>query len=195
MNSGFFTENASEVIGIFGAICGTITGWLLNTLSQFGFLHFYDKSWNGYMLQPYKGGGSMPANSVDETERFEFSASVVIYNAGKNPKMMRNVEIAFYKGRKEIITFPRKNDPSRYVKDDELVPMNIPAQTGIRKEFKYIATSTGEKSEIKDILRADSVFLTYLGKRGWKHKVLLHKENFSQYFENHKPEDNTNGQT
>lgn len=176
MNSGFFAENAAAIIGVGGTILGTIVGWLLNSLSQFGFLHFYDKSWEGYMFKPDGEGGSGLANSVDEAERYEFTTTVAIYNAGKNPKMMRSVEIAFYKGRKEIITFPRKNDPSRYIKDDELAPMNIPAQTGVYKKFKHTAFSL----EIKDILRADKVFLTYYGKYGRKHKILLHKENFSQ---------------
>lgn len=193
MSSEFFAENAAAIIGVGGTILGTIVGWLLNSLSQFGFLHFYDKSWKGYMFRPDGAGGSGLANSVDEAERYEFTTTVAIYNAGKNPKMMRNVEIAFHKGRKEIITFPRKNDPSRYVKDDELAPMNIPAQTGVYKKFKHTAFSIGGKNEIGDILKADRVFLTYHGKHGWKHKILLHKENFSQYFETHKPEGKNNG--
>lgn len=137
-------------------------------------------------------GGSVPANSIAETERFDFAATVVIYNAGKKPKMMRDVEIAFCDGRKEIITFPRKNDPSRYVRDDQLAPMNIPAQTGVYKELKFTAFSKGE-NEINDILKADRVFLTYHGNHGCKHKILLHKEKFSQYFENHRSEDENNG--
>lgn len=144
------------------------------------------------MFRPDRAGGSMLARNVDETERYEFTATVSIYNAGKNPKMMRNIEIAFYKGRKEIMSFPRKNDPSRHVTDDQLAPMNISAQTGVCKRFKYTAFSV---NEIKDILKADRVFLTYYGKYRRKRKVLLHKENFSQYFENNKPEDEDNGQT
>lgn len=53
MNSEFFSENASAIIGVGGTVLGTIVGWLLNSLSQFGNLHFYDKSWEDHMYRPY----------------------------------------------------------------------------------------------------------------------------------------------
>lgn len=143
------------------------------------------------MYRPY-GEDPRWANSIDEAERYEFTATVTIYNAGKNPKIMRNVEIVFYKGRKEIIAFPQKNDPSRNIGDNELAPMNIPAQSAKYKKFNYIAFATGIRKEIEEILKADRVFLTYRGKYGQKHKILLYKENFSQYFENHKSENVNN---
>ena len=104
-----------EWIGLIGGLAGTVLGWMLGILSQKGRLHIFSE-WSDRFQQDDAVGGIIYSTTRDNAKYYRYSLVLDLYNASGEPKVMRKIEIVFYKGRRELFRLVPKDDSTkRYI--------------------------------------------------------------------------------
>ena len=85
----------NTIITAIFTLFGTILGWLLNNLSRRGKLCIYP-TWEDSFLNGDGGGGETKARSVEEAKHYTYKLVLEVYNSSADPKIMRNIQIAFF---------------------------------------------------------------------------------------------------
>lgn len=189
-------EIATALIGVGGTIAGTILGWILNSISQKGKLKFFISSWKNRF--EYNDTGSMvPSLSKEQTELYCFELTLDIYNSSRNTKIMRNIKVVFSDKKKELKSFTPKDNSTRHHSGainlyDDVSPLNIPPQTVM--QIKLYDGVWKKNKELDFIWDVKKVYLKYENDRGKTKRILLHKEPFCDYFQNHIAEEKEDGQ-
>ena len=101
---------------------------------------------------------------------------------------MRRIEVAFTGNRKDMFTDTPKDDstghssgPVRFY--DDILPITIPAKTVMT--IKLHGGFWNSDSRFSKLWLTDKVFLKYRDARDREKRVLIKKDDFSRYFENH----------
>ena len=98
MNSDITTA----LIGVGATIAGTVLGWVLNNLSNRGKLNIYVSSWEDKFQYNDDIGEMVSCSKREEVQSYTYKVSFDLYNSSGNTKIMRNVQIAFSDGKRDI---------------------------------------------------------------------------------------------
>jgi len=164
----------SEIIGILGTMGGTILGWLLNNLSQHGKLNIYVHEWKDNFAYKDGMGGTVVSSSITQTEYYSYKLSLDLYNSSGETKIMRNIEVVFMNGKKELCHNTPKDDSTERVSHplvfyDDILPINIPP-----KSIVHINLHNGfwnENGSLDFIWKTTHVFLRYVDEKTKKEKL------------------------
>ena len=186
---------ANTLIGVGGTLLGTILGWALNKLSSKGKLKTYVSNWTDE-FKYNKTGFIVPSNSIELTEMYAYNLCLDIYNSSAEPKIMRNIRIVFSNGKNDIfISVPKEkrtlrggNTISVY---DNVAPLTILPKSIL--QIDLLKAEWREKDNDLFIWNVKKVFLEYIDGNNKKRRMLIKKENYSEYFENHLQEDTNDG--
>lgn len=181
------SEMLTAMIGVCGTLAGTVLGWLLNSLSNRGKLQIFVCSWKDEFI--YNDMGCMvPSSSAEQTECYSFKTSLEVYNSSGESKIMRNIEIVFSDGKKDVRhDLPDDQETMRHgnglVRFDKLEPVNIPPKTVIKLNLR---DGVCKKDGSLDFLwQSKRVYLQYKDKNNRRKRILIKKENYAEYFANH----------
>lgn len=184
-------EIATALIGVGATIAGTVLGWILNNLSNRGKLHFFVSSWEDSF--EYNSMGSMvPCLKREEVESYTYKVSFDLYNSSGNAKIIRNIQIVFTDGKKDIEKQTPKDDATkrfsleRFIYND-VEPINIPPKAVIKLNLHEGAWNKDGKLDF--IWKTKKIYLVYTNEKNKIKRILIKEEDYSNYFENLKYED------
>ena len=182
------------LLGIGGTLVGTVLGWLLNNWTKAGKLTLFVVEWKDDFTCD-DGGYIKPCQNKEKINCYSFSVVLDIYNSSSEPKIMRDINVAFQNKRAIIKSITPKDDATKKVYSmtihyEDAQPMNIPAKSVVRCKF----LDSFWHDNLHFILDVDRVYLSYIDERGKTKKKLLHRDSYKSRFED-KQEDLTNGQT
>ena len=176
-----------EIIGVIGTLLGTVLGWLLSNLSLRGKLNIYP-TWRDEFQHNDNLGGMANSKSREEAKLYMYHFTLDLYNSSGEPQIMRKIEVAFFHDKEELFrdtpeddSTGRSSGPLRFY--DEVLPITIPAKTVYT--VKLHGGFWDSDNRFSQIWRANKIMLTYRDCKDREQKVLINKEDFSRYFENH----------
>ena len=173
------------IFTLLGTLLGTVLGWLLNTVSRSGKLHIYPE-WEDSFLQQDGYGGEKESKNIKEAYHFKYSLYLDIYNSSANTKIMRNIEIAFYRRGNELFRVTPKDVSTRRREGrfrivDNVSLLNIPGKTV--EAIKWIGGLPKEDIRFSELWKANKIFLIYRNDKNMEKKILI-KKDFNRYVEN-----------
>ena len=188
-------ELVAAAIGVIGTLLGTVLGWVLSNISKRGKLHFYVSKWSDSFQQNDNYGGMKDSTNIEETEYYSYQLSLDIYNSSTEPRIMRDIRIVFNNRKKDIEFSIPEDDKTKRTHGgmwfyDCLEPLTIPAKSVLQLEL-HNGKSKKENKGLY-IWETKKIFLKYRNNKNRQKKVLLNKEDYSIYFENHPQEENDN---
>ena len=136
MNSDITTA----LIGVGATIAGTVLGWVLNNLSNRGKLNIYVSSWEDKFQYNDDIGEMVSCFKREEVQSYTYKVSFDLYNSSGNTKIMRNIQIAFSDGKRDI----EKQTPQDDAKElnvchcSSLMKLQSIAST-MKTEMKFLA--------------------------------------------------------
>lgn len=143
MNKTDILEVLRDYQGTISAIIGALAGMLgTYTLQNIGKTHieFYDVNFKYIEIEPDCEGGFNVKEAkplVNRSNTCEYSMDVEIYNGSETPRVLRSIQIQFFREGKMIAkSVPKDYSTRRFVarqeKYDKLQIINIPAKQVIR---------------------------------------------------------------
>lgn len=196
-------EIKTALIGVGATIAGTILGWMLNVISNFGKLNIYISSWKDEFTK-HDIGKDVPAKNKDEVEHYGYKCMLDIYNSSAETKIMRNTRVVFLNGKTELKKFIPLDDSTRIknnmcyaVSYDNLGVLNIPAKSVVSISFHNWIWYNDTKGATLDFLwNAKSIYIKYEDEKNKTKKVKVKDINFNDLFnEVQTTEETNNGQT
>ena len=176
-----------EIIGVIGTLLGTVLGWLLSNLSQRGKLNTYPM-WRDEFQHNGNLGGMANSQSKEEAKLYMYHFTLDLYNSSGEPQIMRKIEITFFHNKEELFrdtpeddSTGRSSGPLRFY--DEVLPITVPAKTVYT--VKLHGGFWDSDKRFSQIWRTNKIMLTYRNCKNKERKVLINKDDFSRYFENH----------
>ena len=132
MNSDITTA----LIGVGATIAGTVLGWVLNNLSNRGKLNIYISSWEDKFQYNDDIGEMVSCSKREEVQSYTYKVSFDLYNSSGNTKIMRNIQIAFSDGKRDIEKQTPQDDATKRFSSpmvfyDDVKPINIPPKAVI----------------------------------------------------------------
>ncbi len=176
-----------EIIGVIGTLLGTILGWVLSNLSQRGKLNIFP-TWRDEFQHNDGFGGMANSKSKEEAKLYAYYLTLDIYNSSCEPQIMRTIEVCFFNDNQELFrdtpdddSTVRSNGPIRCY--DKILPVTIPAKTVYTVKLHGGFWDSDE--EFSHIWKANKVMMTYRDRRNKEKRILIKKDDFRRYFENH----------
>lgn len=189
------SDVVTALIGVGATLAGTILGWLLNNFSNRGKLNIFVSFWEDKFR--YNNMGELVDSSkIEEVAYYTFRASFDLYNSSGNTKIMRNIEIVFNDGKKDIERIKpdddaTKRDSSPITFYDKVEPINIPPKVVIKLNLHDGIWNTDDKLDF--LWKTKKVYLVYLNEKNKTQRKLIKLEDYENYFKNRKLEAKDNG--
>lgn len=189
------SDAVTALIGVGATLAGTILGWLLNNFSNRGKLNIFVSSWED-KFRYNKMGEMVDSSKREEAAYYTFRVSFDLYNSSGNTKIMRNIEIVFNDGKKDIEKVkPDDEATKRYSHPmtfyDKVEPINIPPKVVIKLNLRDGVWNTDGKLDF--VWKTKKVYLVYSDEKNKIRRKLIKTEDYENYFNNHKLEDADNG--
>ena len=193
MNSDITTA----LIGVGATIAGTVLGWVLNNLSNRGKLNIYVSSWKDEFQYNDDIGEMGLCSKREEVQSYTYKVSFDLYNSGGNTKIMRNIQIAFSDGKRDIEKQTPQDDATKRFSSpmvfyDDVKPINIPPKAVIKLDLNNV--SWNNEGELDYIWKTKKVYLIYNDEKNKTKRIFIKSEDYENYFINHTLEDEDNGQ-
>ena len=176
-----------EIIGVIGTLLGTVLGWVLSNLSQRGKLNIYP-TWRDEFRHNDGYGGMAKSRNQDEAKLFMYYLTLDLYNSSGEPKIMRKIEVAYFRDKHELFrdtpdddSTGRSNGAIRFY--DKILPITIPAKTVYT--IKLHGGFWDSEDKFSQIWETNKVMLAYRDDRDKEKKIIIVKDDFDHYFENH----------
>lgn len=173
----------SGIYGIIGTLLGTILGWILSEFSKIGRLNIFS-SWKDEFEKNEKGS-MVQSNSKDSSESYTYHASIDIYNSSAFPMIMREIEIVFFKDKKELFRDVPQDDLTKKISGsfssyDDISAITIPAKSvySVRLHGGF----WNNDDRFKKIWNTNRVILTYRDKRNKLRKQIIINKDYNEYF-------------
>ena len=194
MNSDITTA----LIGVGATIAGTVLGWVLNNLSNRGKLNIYVSSWEDKFQYNDDIGEMVSCSKREEVQSYTYKVSFDLYNSSGNTKIMRNIQIAFSDGKRDIEKQTPQDDATKRFSSpmvfyDDVKPINIPPKAVIKLDLHN--GSWNKEGELDYIWKTKKVYLIYNDEKNKTKRIFIKLEDYENYFINHKLEEKENGQT
>lgn len=189
------SDVVTALIGVGATLAGTILGWLLNNFSNRGKLNIFVSSWED-RFRYNKMGEMVDSSKREEVAYYTFCVSLDLYNSSGNTKIMRNIEIVFNDGKKDIEKIRPDDGATKRCSQhmtfyDKVEPINISPKVVIKLNLRYGVWNTDD--ELDFIWKTKKVYLVYLDEKNKNRRKLIKTEDYENYFNNHKLEDKDNG--
>ena len=180
MNSDITTA----LIGVGATIAGTVLGWVLNNLSNRGKLNIYVSSWEDKFQYDDDIGETVLCSKREEVQ------------SSGNTKIMRNIQIAFSDGKRDIEKQTPQDDATKRFSSpmvfyDDVKPINIPPKAVIKLDLHN--GSWNKEGELDYIWKTKKVYLIYNDEKNKTKRIFIKSEDYENYFINHKLEEKENG--
>lgn len=193
MNSDITTA----LIGVGATIAGTVLGWVLNNLSNRGKLNIYVSSWEDEFQYNDDIGEMGLCSKREEVQSYTYKVSFDLYNSSGNTKIMRNIQIVFSDGKRDIEKQTPQDDATKRFSSpmvfyDDVKPINIPPKAVIKLDLNNV--SWNKEGELDYIWKTKKVYLIYNDEKNKTKRIFIKSEDYENYFINHKLEDEDNGQ-
>ena len=191
------TDMQIALVGVLGTLAGTFLGWMLNNLSQSGKLNIYVASFQDE-FKYNKKGIMVSSSSIEQTQRYAYSLILDLYNSSGETKIMRNLTVVFSDGKTDLFkSIPLDDNTLSYSGSwrcyDAISPINIPPKSIIQLNLHDSVWTLYERLDF--IWNTKKVYMTYTDEKNKLRKVNIKTEIYSEYFNNHKAEENKDGQT
>ena len=175
----------TEWIGLIGGLAGTVLGWILSVISTKGKLYFYT-DWNDKFETIYRGQ-FIECTTREQANYYGYDMILDLYNSSNNAKIMRQTEIVFCRGKKELFRVVPKDNSTRHQAGaaymyDDIQPLTIPAKSVYR--INLHGGLHKKDAEFSMLWESDRVLLSYCEKRKREKHVVIKKVNYDQYFIN-----------
>lgn len=190
-------EMQVAIVGVLGTLAGTILGWILNNLSNRGKLNIYVSSWTE-KFNRFVYGVTSPSRSKEETRGYTYHVTLDLYNSSGTTRIMRDIEISFSDGNKELTRHTPQNDATATpgivggMNYSQVGAINILPRTVVQLELHY--GELGENDGIENVWNTQKVYLHYVDEKNKKRKVLIQEVNYDDYFSKHQQEVTDNEQ-
>ena len=168
---------------------GELVAWILERVGAKGKLKIYIKSYQNDFFCSDGLGGQLTSKSVDKTEHYELSFDLDFINKSKKSKILREINVVFNDGKKDILTHSVHEGHKQF--NDALESLNISPNSIESYSFRTALN----KNNLNAIWRTKKIYFTYKNENNHTCKVLITNEDFSKYFENHNQEATENEQT
>lgn len=147
----------NQIIGICGTLLGTVLGWGLNNLSQKGKISVFVKNVDEEFSKRDSYGGFDQCDIVD-AEHYIIKISIDVYNSSRDTGIMRDIQLVFYKGKKQQLCVVPRDEASRYSEGpisryDDLSVINIQPKSVINIKMHY---GTNDSDELWEALIASN---------------------------------------
>ena len=177
------------MVGVIGTILGTFLGWFLNSISNRGKIKIFISSWKNEFRCMDEYGDVVATPSPEKIEFYSCSYALDIYNSSGEPKIMRNIHIAYNNGKTDLIKHIPKDKETRKivacaVRYDEIMPLTIPS-----KSIFQIHLYDGlwhQSSEFQPLWDVEKVYLLYTDENNKEKRVLLNAKSIKQCFDENK---------
>ena len=169
---------------------------MLNNLSNRVKLNIYVSSWD-YKFQYNDDIGEMVLCSKrEEVQIYTYKVSFDLYNSSGNTKIMRNIQIAFSDGKRDIEKQTPQDDATKRFSSpmvfyDDVKPINIPPKAVIKLDLHN--GSWNKEGELDYIWKTKKVYLIYNDEKNKTKRIFIKSEDYENYFINHKLEEKENG--
>lgn len=178
-------------IGVGGTLLGTVLGWVLNNLTNRGKLYAYVSVWKDD-FRTGSGGFDSASQSIEETKGYMYSVALEMYNSSASTKIMRDIKIVFSDEKRVLWERTPDDEATRRFAAaatwyDKVGPINIPPKAVIKLNLRDDVWA--EKGEMDFIWKAKKVYLQYMDEKNRRRKKLIKKEDYANYFSNHKAEE------
>lgn len=176
-------DNLGTIIGVIGSLVGGVIGWWLNNLSRRGKITIFTK--NGINGE-FRTKDDFPATSLNESDSFYYKSNIQICNSSSDTKILRDIEIVFFNGNKELFsTVPYDKDLQVFI--DKKLPLppvhkhiqllNIPAKYAVSLQIY----GRIEQNHLEEVFNATSVNLRYKDEKDKQHSKLIEERIYKQY--------------
>lgn len=186
--------HSSEIIGILGALLGTVFGWVLSKC-DFGKLHIYVSSWEDEFYRMNSYGQMIPSSDIADVKSYRYTLSLELYNSSSTARIMRNIEVLYSNGTDVRKRSAPKDKSTKRVSNaitsyEPVRPINIPPKTVLRVDLLDSYLGDG----LKFLWATDKVLLSYKNKCNRTKTILVKRGLYKDYFLKHRSqEDNPNG--
>lgn len=191
------SEIAIALIGVGATIAGTVLGWILNNLSNRGKLNIFVSFWEDN-FKYNKMGVMVPCNKREEVQSYTYKVSLELYNSSGSTKIMRNIQIVFTDGEKDIENQTPEDDATERRSStilpcvyDDVSPINIPPKAVIKLDLHNGIWD--EEGKLDFIWKTKKIYLVYTDEKNKTRRMLIKAEDYENYFENHISEETENG--
>ena len=171
------------MVGIIGTILGTVLGWFLNSISNRGKIKLFVSSWENEFWRRNDYGEMAKTPAPEKIECYSCSFALDIYNSSGEPKIMRNIQIAYNNGKSDVIKHIPQDEDSRrnssgLILYDDITPLTIPA-----KSIFQIHLRDGlwhESTEFPSLWNVERIYLLYMDENNKEKRVLLTSKSIKQ---------------
>ena len=171
------------MVGIIGTILGTVLGWFLNSISNRGKIKLFVSSWENEFWRRNDYGEMAKTPAPEKIECYSCSFALDIYNSSGEPKIMRNIQIAYNNGKSDVIKHIPQDEDSRrnssgLILYDDITPLTIPA-----KSIFQIHLRVGlwhESTEFPSLWNVERIYLLYMDENNKEKRVLLTSKSIKQ---------------
>lgn len=187
-NNLFNQEIITSVIGVIATLVGTILGWFLNNLSNRGKLTIFTFLWKeNFRRKTSFEKKDDELSEIKEIQSYSYNTKLGIYNSSANTKIMRNIEIVFNNGKKDIKTIkPLSNDIDYYIFSSpvykEIEAINIPPKA--IAELNLHGVLPEECEELQYTKNVKNIYMIYKDETNKTKRYLIKSVNYSNYFDN-----------
>lgn len=183
------------VIGVSGTLLGTVLGWILNNLSSKGKLRIYYSKWNGTFTSRAFGAVSS-CNDIKKAECYRYQFLLDVFNSSAQSKIMRELYVVFYDGKKVICANAAKdknslNGEKRILTYSDFPPITIPPKTVL--QLSLVGSVGFDMVSQNDLMKTKKIVLEYKNEKNQKKRVPLIIPDFTKYALDSKKEE-PNGQ-
>lgn len=177
------------MVGVIGTILGTVLGWFLNSISNRGKIKLFILSWENEFRCRNEYGDTVETLAPEKVEYYSCSFALDIYNSSGEPKIMRNIHIAYNNGKTDLIKHIPKDEETRKivacaVRYDEIMPLTIPS-----KSIFQIHLYDGlwhQSTEFPSLWNVEKVYLLYTDENNKEKRTLINEKSIKQCFEEYK---------
>lgn len=169
-------ELCLAILSVVGTLLGTVLGWLLNSLSQKGKLHFFVMKWEeSFQKLDY---GVLINCKFEEATHYYYKLSFDIYNRSREIRILRDIKILFLKKKQVFwLSIPKDDSTKRgdiVTRYSDVSVINVTGRSAINIKLHDGTEYTPEAWHA--LSNADRIVLEYVNENGKKKRFVIQKK-------------------
>ena len=177
------------MVGVIGTILGTVLGWFLNSISNRGKIKLFISSWENEFRCRNEYGDMVKTPAPEKVEYYSCSFALDIYNSSGEPKIMRNIQIAYNNGKSDVIKHIPQDEDSRrnssgLIRYDDIIPLTIPAKSVFQIHLRDGLWH--QSTEFPSLWNVEKVYLLYTDENNKEKRTLINEKSIKQCFNEYK---------
>ena len=177
------------MVGVIGTILGTVLGWFLNSISNRGKIKLFISSWENEFRCRNEYGDMVKTPAPEKVEYYSCSFALDIYNSSGEPKIMRNIQLAYNNGKSDVIKHIPQDEDSRrnssgLIRYDDIIPLTIPAKSVFQIHLRDGLWH--QSTEFPSLWNVEKVYLLYTDENNKEKRTLINEKSIKQCFNEYK---------